>query len=76
MDILDFYANFDNVQKHVTVSHSFGGPDSLSIHIDNYYQGNMVYRDGHWMAWLNDRSLLTSADIFILGEMIENKIAR
>jgi hypothetical protein len=71
MKEIEFDASFGNKIKKVKLSSNIGGSDGWQVSIDNYYQGTIFFKDGMWKAHLNNRSILTSDDILILGEMIQ-----
>lgn len=64
-------ANFGGEQKAVKISQPHGGGD-YQVLINNYLQGTIVKHGDNWIGHLNARSVLTSDDIAILGEMIDN----
>jgi len=73
MNDITFDATFGNERKTVRMSIPEGsGSKMWEVSINCYHQGRLYYRDGQWGSYLNDLSELTTADIQILGEMIEN----
>lgn len=68
-----FKASFGDERKTIRISKP-NGMDSLmwQLSIDWYHQGTLYFRDGHWGAYLNDSSEITTEDIQILGEIIDN----
>jgi hypothetical protein len=71
MESIEFDANYGGVIKKVKINDVHKGSGGYQILIDNYYQGDIFFKDGQWKAQLNAKSQLTSDDILILGEKIE-----
>lgn len=70
---LEFTGNFGGISKTVKIMQPHGGGD-YQVLIDNYLQGTIAKRGDEWVGHLNYRSVLTSDDIAILGEMIDAKL--
>ena len=73
MKTIEFNAQIGDVIKKVKVSSNEYGAGGWQILIDDYYHGDVFYKDGGWRAHLNAKSFLTGDDINILGEMIEKE---
>ncbi len=71
MKTIEFDAKFGDIIKRVKLIFNDKGGHGYQVLIGNFYQGEIFYIDGMWRVHLNDRSILTSDDIGILGEIIE-----
>jgi hypothetical protein len=72
MKQLEFTAVIGNHPKQVKLNEPQGASAGYQVLIDQLLQGTLVKRGQGWVAHLNRRSILTSADIGILGELIDN----
>ena len=63
----------DETKKIKLVSNDYGG-GGYQILINNYYDGEIFWRDGTWQAHLSPKTILTGDDITILGEIIERGV--
>lgn len=73
MDAIEIIGAFGDERKTVRISQPNGAWPSYHIMIDNYYHGNLTKLDGEWVSHLNGNSYLTTEDICILGEIIDEK---
>lgn len=69
-----FTAPFGNDRKTIRISRPFGGSTNYSIHIDNYFQGEIFPSGDSWDGYLNSRSELQWVDIQLLGERISRSM--
>lgn len=68
-----FQATFGDEIKTVRLTIPNGTDSKMwEVSIDWYHHGTLYFRDDRWGAYLNDRSVLTTEDIQILGEIIES----
>jgi len=69
-----FTGCFGGESKTVVLKSTNGGgsEDNFQVMIDNYYQGQIMKRDGNW-KWLNQPSQFTSDDEMILSQWINKK---
>lgn len=66
-----FTAYYGDEQVKVELGQTSGGGEGYQILIGGYYHGMLVKRNNEWKGLLNRRSDLTSADILILGDIID-----
>jgi hypothetical protein len=76
MKQLVFTATIGNQQAHVKLTEPQGASAGYQVLIDQWLQGTLVKRDQEWTAHLNRKSILTSADIGILGALIDDDNGR
>ena len=72
MKDIEFMAAFGDDRKRVRISRPQGSSSGYQVFIANYYQGIIVKLNNEWVGHLNARSELTSDDILILGDIIDN----
>jgi hypothetical protein len=72
MKQLAFTGTIGERRIEVTLTEPQGASAGYQVLIDQWLQGTLVKRDQDWVAHLNRRSILTSADIAILGELIDD----
>ena len=72
MKQLVFTATIGEVKAQVKLTKPQGASAGYQVLIDQWLQGTLIKRDQTWVAHLNRKSILTSADIGILGELIDN----
>lgn len=71
MKSIEFEAMFGNEVKKVRlVANDYGG-GGFQILINKFFHGSIYKKEDQWLAWLNERSDLTSDDITALGERID-----
>ncbi|MBC7948671.1 MAG: hypothetical protein H7Y42_12360 [Chitinophagaceae bacterium] len=58
-------------RRALKVAQPNGGGESYHVYIDKLYQGTLRKLDGRWSAHLNSLSILTTADICVLGDLID-----
>jgi len=69
MPEIEFDAPFGDERKHVWITLPDGaGANIYQIYLDNFYQGRLTKQNGQWIHWEGN---LTTDDIQILGEMID-----
>lgn len=73
---LEFYATYGTEKRLVEISKPFGAGDIYHITIGKFFNGTLFKQNGEWIVNLNNNSGLTSDDIFILGEMMDDAIAK
>ena len=71
MKQLVFTATIGDVKTTVKLTEPQGASAGYQVLIDQWLQGTLVKRGQTWVAHLNRKSILTSADIAILGDLIE-----
>jgi hypothetical protein len=71
MKQLVFTATIGEVKTTVKLTEPQGASAGYQVLIDQWLQGTLVKRDQTWVAHLNKKSILTSADIAILGDLID-----
>jgi hypothetical protein len=71
MKQLEFTATVGEGKMQVKLTEPQGASAGYQVLIDQWLQGTLVKRGHDWVAHLNKRSILTSADIAILGELID-----
>jgi len=72
---ITFDAYYGDEKKVVEISEVFGaGAGTYHLLIDCFFQGSLVKRNGEWRLNSNT-NLLTSTDIQILGEVIDERLA-
>ena len=71
MKQLEFIATIGEVKAKVKLTEPQGASAGYQVLIDQWLQGTIVKRDNEWVAHLNRKSILTSADIAILGDLID-----
>jgi hypothetical protein len=69
---LEGVAVFGEVRKRYQLTQQNGAGGEYQIFINRYCQGTLVKRKGEWVGHLNHRSKLTTADVLVLGEMLDN----
>ncbi len=74
MKQLEFTAIIGDVKTRVKLTEPQGASAGYQVLIDQWLQGTLIKRGQDWVAHLNRKSILTSADIAILGELIDNAI--
>jgi hypothetical protein len=72
MKQLEFTAAVGEGKMQVKLTEPQGASAGYQVLIDQWLQGTLVKKDQIWVAHLNRKSILTSADIAILGELIDN----
>ena len=72
MKQLEFTAIIGEAKAQVKLTQPQGASAGYQVLIDQWLQGTLIKRDQTWVAHLNRKSILTSADIGILGELIDN----
>jgi hypothetical protein len=72
MKQLEFTATIGDVKTTVKLTEPQGASAGYQVLIDQWLQGTIVKRGHDWVAHLNRKSILTSADIAILGDLIDN----
>ncbi len=73
---IEFEANFGGVIEKCSLSQPPGGGDDFFIMIGKWYHGTLAFRNEEWVGYLAAKSELTSADIRILGEMVDAELAK
>jgi hypothetical protein len=71
MKQLEFTAVIGEVKTTVKLTEPQGASAGYQVLIDQWLQGTIVKRGQTWVAHLNRKSILTSADIAILGDLID-----
>jgi hypothetical protein len=71
MKQLVFTAIIGEVKTTVKLTEPQGASAGYQVLIDQWLQGTLVKRGQTWVAHLNKKSILTSADIAILGDLID-----
>ncbi|MRG45484.1 hypothetical protein GFS24_10180 [Chitinophaga sp. SYP-B3965] len=74
LESIEFTAVFGDEHKKVRLSEPNGGGGGYHIYINNYYHGTIKKVNYEWVGHLNRASELTSADISILADIIENSV--
>jgi hypothetical protein len=74
MVVLNRTAIYGDVIKQVLVSCHAAAAGYFDVLIDNYYRGQIFFRDGAWQANLSRNSDLTIDDIQILGAEMEQAV--
>lgn len=69
---LKFTANFGGIIKQCELVRPYGGGDDLQIKIDRWHHGTLAWRNGEWKGYLGLKSELTTADIMVLAEMVND----
>ncbi len=72
MKQLEFIATVGEGKMQVKLTEPQGASAGYQVLIDQWLQGTLVKREEAWTAHLNRKSILTSADILILGELIDD----
>jgi hypothetical protein len=72
MKQLEFTGAVGERRIKVKLTEPQGASAGYQVLIDQMLQGTLVKRDQDWVAHLNRKSILTSADIGILGELIDD----
>ncbi|MGZ3999165.1 MAG: hypothetical protein ACXVIY_00980 [Mucilaginibacter sp.] len=69
---------YGNERHQAVISQPDGiGGDWWKVNIDNYYEGTLHKRRGYWEAGhLPAKSILTTADIQAIGEMIDQEYGK
>jgi hypothetical protein len=67
----EFIATIGEVKTKVKLTEPQGASAGYQVLIDQWLQGTLVKSGHDWVAHLNKRSILTSADIAILGDLID-----
>ena len=70
---IEFDAAYGNDRKMVVIRQLSGSGNIYQVFIGNYYDGMLVKLNGEWVAHLNLKSDLTSDDIQLLGDIIDNQ---
>ena len=76
MKQLVFTATIGDVKTTVKLTEPQGASAGYQVLIDQWLQGTLVKRGQTWVAHLNKKSILTSADIGILGALIDDANGR
>ena len=71
MKQLVFTATIGDGKMQVKLTEPQGASAGYQVLIDQWLQGTLVKRGQTWVAHLNKKSILTSADIAILGDLID-----
>jgi hypothetical protein len=71
MKQLEFTATVGEGKMQVKLTEPQGASAGYQVLIDQWLQGTIVKRGQTWVAHLNRKSILTSADIGILGDLID-----
>ena len=71
MKQLEFIATIGEVKAIVKLTEPQGASAGYQVLIDQWLQGTLVKRGHDWVAYLNRKSILTSADIAILTDLID-----
>jgi hypothetical protein len=71
MKQLEFTATIGDLKTTVKLTEPQGASAGYQVLIDQWLQGTLVKRGQTWVAHLNKKSILTSADIAILGNLID-----
>ena len=71
MKQLELIATIGEVKTTVKLTEPQGASAGYQVLIDQWLQGTLVKRGHDWVAYLNRKSILTSADIAILGDLID-----
>jgi hypothetical protein len=70
---IELEAHYGDTIKKVVVTNPPGGGSGYHVYIDKRYNGSVVKYKGEWVGHLNPKSDLQTADIDILGEIIDSK---
>lgn len=75
MQTIEFDAYYGDELKHVRIWVPFGiGDEIWHVNVGGYYEGSIKKKNGEWIvSHLPTKSDLTSADILIIGELIDEK---
>ena len=76
MKQLEFTAIIGDTLTRVKLTEPQGASAGYQVLIDQWLQGTLVKRGPDWVAHLNRKSILTSADIGILGALIDDANGR
>jgi hypothetical protein len=71
MKQLEFTATVGEGKMQVKLTEPQGASAGYQVLIDQWLQGTLIKRNETWTAHLNRKSILSSADIDILGELID-----
>ena len=71
MKQLEFTATIGEQKMQVKLTEPQGASAGYQVLIDQWLQGTLVKRGHDWVAYLNRKSILTSADIAILTDLID-----
>lgn len=74
MEVLNRTAIYGDVVKPVLVLCHAGAEGYFAVMVDNYYEGQIFFRDDTWQANLSRNSDLTIDDIQLLGEEIKQAV--
>lgn len=67
-------AAVDNEIWNVELSYQTFADGKWQILINNYYNGTMWKQNGEWCYGINNNSQLTTTDLYLLGEIIDEHI--
>lgn len=59
----------------VRVTNPNGGSGNYQVFINDYYQGDVLFKDNEWIGHLNRKSELTTKEIQIIGRIIKERFA-
>ena len=66
---------YGNKTKPIEISMPTGGVNAWYITIDRYHHGQMIRYKGEWIGYIHPTSELTGDDIWIIGDLINEKLA-
>jgi len=66
-----FDAAFGDEIKHVRLLGMNGHNGWYHVYMDNYFKGQMFYRDETWVFFGNSQNEFTFEDVEILGQIID-----
>ena len=72
MKQLEFTATIGELKAQVKLNEPQGASAGYQVLIDQWLQGTLVKRGEDWVAHLNRKSILASADISILGDILDD----
>jgi len=66
--------SFGHEQKMVEVYPCYGstGNTQFEVMVGKYYEGRVIKEENGWVGHFNEKSELDGADVYIIGELIEN----
>lgn len=72
MKDIELMAHYGDVVKNVRVTYDQWGTGCYQVLIDKFFHGSLCKTDNGWIAHLSPGSDITSVEIEILGEIIDN----
>jgi hypothetical protein len=76
MNTIEFTIPWDNGRKTVKIVDVGSGSGGYQVLMDNYYNGDILFKGNEWVGLLNPKSELSIDDVQFLGSLVDEELAK